>query len=150
MSGDAHHSHDDDKHHVQLYKKIGATLGVCTVLTVAVGLFHIPYVPLAVLIALVIACFKGSLVAAYFMHLKGEKAVIWWSLLLTVIFWVVLMAVPVLTTSNNAGEKVSPRVTMRDSEGGEHGKEGAKHEGGAAETEKPAADPSAETSAESH
>ena len=72
------------------------TLMILTILTVAVSSFHMP-VGLAILVALVIASFKGSLVAAVFMHLSHERKLIYWVLLLTVIFFVVLMAIPSLS-----------------------------------------------------
>ena len=52
---------------------------------------------LAVLVALVIALSKGSLVAAFFMHLAHERKVIYWVLILTVAFFIVLMLLPTLT-----------------------------------------------------
>ena len=52
------------------------------------------FVSLAVLVALVIATFKGSLVAAVFMHLRAERKMIYWVLVLTVIFFIVLMSIP--------------------------------------------------------
>ena len=51
------------------YIGVFVTLMVMTILTVAVSYFHMP-VGLAILVALVIASFKGSLVAAFFMHLS--------------------------------------------------------------------------------
>jgi cytochrome c oxidase subunit IV len=75
------------------YIVVFVTLMVMTVLTVAVSYFHMP-VGLAILVALVIASFKGSLVASVFMHLSHERKVIYWVLLLTVIFFIVLMAIP--------------------------------------------------------
>jgi cytochrome c oxidase subunit IV len=75
------------------YIGVFVTLMVMTVLTVAVSYFHMP-VGLAILVALVIASFKGSLVAAFFMHLSHERKLIYWVLLLTVIFFIVLMAIP--------------------------------------------------------
>jgi hypothetical protein len=39
-------------------------------------------------------------VAGYFMHLVSEKKLIYWIMLLTVVFFAVLMALPVLTHSN--------------------------------------------------
>jgi cytochrome c oxidase subunit 4 len=75
------------------YIVVFVTLMVMTVLTVAVSYFHLP-VGLAILVALVIASFKGSLVASVFMHLSHERKVIYWVLLLTVIFFIVLMAIP--------------------------------------------------------
>ncbi len=78
------------------YVVVFVTLMVMTILTVAVSYFHMP-VGLAILVALVIASFKGSLVAAVFMHLSHERKLIYWVLLLTVIFFVVLMAIPSLS-----------------------------------------------------
>jgi cytochrome c oxidase subunit 4 len=75
------------------YIVVFVTLMVMTILTVAVSYFHMP-VGLAILVALVIACFKGSLVASVFMHLSHERKVIYWVLLLTVVFFIVLMAIP--------------------------------------------------------
>jgi len=78
------------------YVVVFVTLMIMTILTVAVSSFHMP-VGLAILVALVIASFKGSLVAAVFMHLSHERKLIYWVLLLTVIFFVVLMAIPSLS-----------------------------------------------------
>lgn len=81
------------------YIGVFVTLMVLTILTVAVSYFHMP-VALAVLVALAIASFKGSLVAAVFMHLSHERKVIYWVLLLTVVFFIVLMFLPSLTEWN--------------------------------------------------
>ena len=78
------------------YIGVFVTLMVMTVLTVAVSQFQMP-VGLAILVALIIASFKGSLVAAFFMHLSHERKVIYWVLLLTVIFFIVLMAIPTIS-----------------------------------------------------
>jgi len=75
------------------YITVFVTLMVMTVLTVLVSYAHMP-VGLAILVALVIASFKGSLVASVFMHLSHERKVIYWVLLLTVIFFIALMAIP--------------------------------------------------------
>ena len=56
--------------------------------------------PVAVAVALLVATVKGSLVACYFMHLISEKKLILAVLALTVAFFVVLLALPVLTHSN--------------------------------------------------
>lgn len=78
------------------YIGVFVALLVLTFLTVAVAEFHLP-VAVAILIALIIASFKGSLVAAFFMHLSHERKVIYWLLLLTVAFFVALMFIPSLT-----------------------------------------------------
>jgi cytochrome c oxidase subunit 4 len=88
-ASDAESIHKQTKAYIVVF----VTLMVMTVLTVAVSYFHLP-VGLAILVALVIASFKGSLVASVFMHLSHERKVIYWVLLLTVIFFIVLMAIP--------------------------------------------------------
>jgi caa(3)-type oxidase subunit IV len=69
---------------------------------VAVSRFHLP-VPIAVTVALLVATIKGSLVACYFMHLISEKRLIVAILALTVIFFIALIALPVLTVHDGLG-----------------------------------------------
>ena len=90
------HDAESIRKETKAYITVFVTLMVLTVLTVAVSYFHMP-VGLAILVALVIASFKGSLVAAVFMHLSHERKLIYWVLLLTVIFFIVLMAIPSLS-----------------------------------------------------
>src|ERR1700676_4933911 len=87
---------------VRTYLTVGALLFVGTAVTVAVNQVHL-VVPLAVTVALLIATVKGSLVASVFMHLSHEKKWIYGALLLTVAFFVVLMAVPFFTVSDTIG-----------------------------------------------
>lgn len=77
------------------YIKVFVALAVLTVLTVAVSYFHMPPVA-AVAVALLIATFKGSLVAGFFMHLFHERKMIYWLLILTVVFFLVLLVYPTL------------------------------------------------------
>ena len=49
----------------------------------------------AIIVALIIATVKGSLVAAFFMHLLSEKKLIYSVLVITVVFFAVLMWLPV-------------------------------------------------------
>jgi cytochrome c oxidase subunit IV len=93
LAGD--HAADIDRH-VRIYITVFVALMVLTVVTVAVSRFHFP-VPVAVTIALLVAIVKGSLVACYFMHLISEKKLIYAVLALTVAFFIVLMALPILT-----------------------------------------------------
>jgi cytochrome c oxidase subunit 4 len=74
-------------------------LMVLTIITVAVSYLHLS-TPLAVTVALVVATIKGGLVAGFFMHLVSEKKLILAVLILTVAFFVVLLALPVITHSN--------------------------------------------------
>lgn len=92
---------------VRTYLMIGAALLVFTVITVAANLIHFA-VPLAITVALIIASIKASMVAAVFMHLNHEKRWIYGSLLLTALFFLVLMFVPVLTTLDTYGAHVAP------------------------------------------
>ena len=97
----ADHGHDPaeiDKH-VRVYIMVFVALMVLTIVTVAVSRFHLP-VAQAVAVALIVATIKGALVAGYFMHLLSEKKLILAVLALTVAFFVVLLAVPVITHNN--------------------------------------------------
>lgn len=90
---------------VKTYFKIGAALLVFTGITVAANLVHFA-LPIAVTVALVIACMKGSMVAAVFMHLSHERKWIYGSLLLTVVFFIVLMTIPIFTTMDSIGTPI--------------------------------------------
>jgi cytochrome c oxidase subunit 4 len=92
---------------IRKYVMIGAALLAFTVLTVAANLVHLA-VPLAITVALIIAAAKASMVAAVFMHLSHEKQWIYGSLLLTLVFFLVLMLVPILTVSDTFGTHASP------------------------------------------
>jgi cytochrome c oxidase subunit 4 len=96
MSSD--HAVDIDKH-VRVYITVFIALMVLTIITVAVSYLHLS-VPLAVTVALFVACVKGGLVAGYFMHLVSEKKLIYAVLALTVVFFIALMALPVITHNN--------------------------------------------------
>jgi len=73
-----------------------------TVITVAVSRFHFA-VPIAIAVALVIATMKGSMVAAVFMHLSHERRWVYGTLILTVVFFLVLLMLPVLTSLDGLG-----------------------------------------------
>ena len=90
------HASDDIRRHVKTYFMVFGALMVMTVITVAVSYLHLP-VHQAILVALAIALFKGSLVALFFMHLNHERKLIYWVLALTVVFFAVLMLLPIAT-----------------------------------------------------
>ena len=92
------HAADIDRH-VRVYITVFVTLMVLTIITVAIARIHLP-VPIAVTVALLVATIKGSLVACYFMHLISEKKLIYAVLGVTVVFFIALLALPVLTHSN--------------------------------------------------
>jgi len=92
----------DLKKHVRAYILVFVTLMVLTLVTVAVSTLHLE-VHEAIIIALVIATVKGSLVACYFMHLISERKLILWVMFLTVVFFLVLLAVPAFTVHDRIG-----------------------------------------------
>jgi cytochrome c oxidase subunit IV len=92
------HAADIDRH-VRIYITVFVALMVLTIVTVAVARFHLP-MPIAIAVALLVATVKGSLVACYFMHLISEKKLIYAVLVLTVVFFAALLALPVVTHSN--------------------------------------------------
>jgi cytochrome c oxidase subunit 4 len=93
MTGD--HAIDIDKH-VRVYITVFVALMVLTIITVAISRLHLS-VPIAVTVALLVAIVKGSLVACYFMHLISEKKLIYAVLVLTAVFFVALLALPIFT-----------------------------------------------------
>ena len=90
------------REHIKLYWKIGGALLVLTVVTVLVSYIEFA-VPMAIIVALIIAGTKGSLVASYFMHLIGERPAIYWALLLTAFFFIVLIIIPILGHTDTYG-----------------------------------------------
>jgi caa(3)-type oxidase subunit IV len=111
------HSADAVKKSLRTYWSIGAALFVFTVITVAVNQVHLA-VPLAITVALVIAATKGSMVASVFMHLKDEKAWIYWSLLLTVVFFVALLFLPIFTVNDGIGTPINRPAATGEASGG--------------------------------
>ncbi len=89
-------SHESIKVQVKLYMRVFAALAILTVVTVAASYLHLPLLP-AVILALVIALFKGSLVAAFFMHLASEKKVIFAVIVLAVFFFIFLLILPAIS-----------------------------------------------------
>ncbi len=87
---------EDIKKSVRKYIVVFVALMALTVVTVAISTMHLN-VKAAITIALVVATIKGSLVASYFMHLISEKKVIYATLILTAVFLILLMLLPVST-----------------------------------------------------
>ena len=90
------------KKSVRSYITVFVMLMVFTVITVAASTFHFA-VPVAITVALIIAAMKGSMVAGVFMHLSHEKQAIYGALLLTLVFFVVLLFIPVFTVMDHIG-----------------------------------------------
>ncbi len=92
------HAADIDRH-VRVYITVFVALMALTIVTVAISYLHLP-TAMAITVALFVATVKGTLVAGYFMHLISEKKLIYAVLILTAVFFVALMALPVVTHSN--------------------------------------------------
>lgn len=98
-------SHADISKHVRSYIMVFIALAVLTIVTVAAS--RIDFGTGNVVVALLIAVVKASLVATIFMHLKWEKsASIWLTLGLCAFFFVLLMALPVLIANDNPPQVV--------------------------------------------
>tara|TARA_B110000014_G_C19761849_1_gene396710 strand:+ start:223 stop:594 length:372 start_codon:yes stop_codon:yes gene_type:complete len=119
---------EDIKHHVKIYRNVFIALLICTALTVYASYIEFSTVTLGLLVGLLIASVKGYLVAANFMHLNNEKSFIYGTLLLTVIFFIVLMSIPlswdmngfdIKTDRNNPFDEY--KIVKDDSHG--HGEE---------------------------
>ena len=82
------------KKSVRVYIIVFVALMGLTIVTVAVSTLHLT-VGAAITVALFIASIKAFLVAGYFMHLLSEKKLIYSTLILTAIFFAVLMFLPV-------------------------------------------------------
>ena len=98
---------EDIRKHVRVYLTVFAALGVLTVVTVLASYLKVP-TPLAVVIALIIACIKGSLVASYFMHLISERKAIFGILIISAAFLIVMLLLPTIIGSEML---VSARVS---------------------------------------
>ena len=76
---------------VKGYLAVFGALLVLTLVTVAASYLQVSMLA-GVVLALAIASAKASLVALFFMHLKGERPMIYWSLGLTAVLFVALFA----------------------------------------------------------
>lgn len=87
------HAH---KPNYKLYYAIFGALMLGTVLTVAVSYVHLPRF-WALFVGLLIASVKASLVVAFFMHLKGERAIIYGLLAVTAFCLIGFILIPLDT-----------------------------------------------------
>lgn len=98
----AHHNDPDSiRKEIRKYLMVFGGLAVLTIITVAISQLHLP-TPQAIALALVVATVKGSLVAAFFMHLISERKLIYAVLVLTVFFFGVMLWGPWHHRSNAA------------------------------------------------
>ncbi len=112
------HGHDNSpeavKKEIRKYMYVFGGLAILTGITVGISYLHLPTWQ-AVTLALVVATVKGSLVAAFFMHLISERKLIYAVLVLTVFFFGLLMWGPWHHRDN--AEKVWPGYDVNSSKG---------------------------------
>ena len=93
--------HEEYAHNVQKHVKgyllVGAALIVCTALTVGLSYVNFGSQKANMIVALLLATFKVSLVGAIFMHLAAEKKLIYRVLIFTglfvfALFWLTYLA----------------------------------------------------------
>ncbi len=95
-------THTVDPHHAEVDRQVKAALMVfasllvLTGFTVAAYFLHLP-LRIAIALALTIATVKGSLVAAWFMHLISERKLIYWLLILAASCFLPLLLFPTAT-----------------------------------------------------
>ena len=82
----AHSDAHDVSKHVRAYLLVGGLLLLFTAITVWLSYVDFGSPKANIVVAMIVATFKASLVAAIFMHLKGEKATIWRFLIMTAFF----------------------------------------------------------------
>ena len=87
------HDHAEIDRHVKAALFVFGALLVLTGFTVGAYYLELP-THLAIALALIIATIKGSLVAAWFMHLLSERKLIYWALVLTAVLFVPLLLFP--------------------------------------------------------
>jgi len=90
MSG---HSVEEIRKETRVYILVFVALAVLTLVTVGVSYLHLSF-GAAVGLALFIASIKGSLVAAFFMHLISERKLVYAVLILTLVFFIALIFLP--------------------------------------------------------
>tara|TARA_X000001036_G_C20514059_1_gene739355 strand:- start:277 stop:636 length:360 start_codon:yes stop_codon:yes gene_type:complete len=118
-------SHDNIKDHVKVYWNVFYALLVLTILTVAVSYFEFGGITwLAVGVGLFIAGVKGYLVATQFMHLNENNRVINWTLIMTIMFLLILFAIPKLWENDLV---TSDTTVLFDELGEDHSNDGGHH-----------------------
>lgn len=91
-----HESPEEFKKHLSKYYAVFVALLCLTAITVGVSYLKLNR-PLAIALALVIASIKAGLVAAVFMHLISERKVIYAVLILTALFFLLVLLLPSFT-----------------------------------------------------
>jgi cytochrome c oxidase subunit 4 len=91
--GHAGHTPEEIRAETRVYLIVFGCLAALTAATVAVSYLRLEMHE-AVIVALIIASIKGFLVAGYFMHLLSERKLILSVLVLTAMFFIFLIGLP--------------------------------------------------------
>jgi cytochrome c oxidase subunit IV len=87
----AHHNDPESiRKEIRRYLMVFGALAALTIITVAISQLHLPTWQ-AIVLGLLVATVKGTLVAAFFMHLLSERKLIYAVLVLTVFFFGVML-----------------------------------------------------------
>jgi len=103
-SGGSHEAPHDAEHfhcHTRLYVGVGVALLICTGLTVGISYIHFGSEAMNIFMGLLLATFKAALVAAIFMHLKGERKDIFRFMIPTMIFLFALIGLCILAIKDH-------------------------------------------------
>ena len=114
-------SHENTGDHIKVYRNVFIALLIFTALTVGASYIEFNLVWVGVFVGLLIAGIKGYLVAANFMHLNNEKKMIYWILILTVSFLVLLFFMPMLWENDLI---TSDNTSLWNDTGHKHSQEG--------------------------
>ena len=82
--------------HVRVCIGVFVALIGLTFITVVVSYLKLP-TPATITVALCIALVKGSMGVSFFMHLISEKKLVYYALIVTAVFFLFLMILPILT-----------------------------------------------------
>lgn len=91
---------EDIQHHIKVYMNVFMALAILTIVTVAVSYLNVSFIE-AFFIAIAVATIKGSLVLSYFMHLLDEKPAVIWILATTMIAFLILMFIPLISLTDS-------------------------------------------------
>jgi cytochrome c oxidase subunit 4 len=95
------------QHEIKRYRSVGLWLFAGTVITVAAAYFDFGIVT-GIIVALIIASVKGTLVAGYFMHLFHERKFVYQVLVLTAVFIIVMVGLIMFTYGDQQGVNHGP------------------------------------------
>lgn len=107
------HTPEEIRKETRVYITVFAALAALTVVTVAVSYLHLTGWQ-AIGVALLIASVKGFLVAAFFMHLLSERKMIYAVLIVTAVFFGMLLWIPYTEDDSYGGHRTSSAVETRE------------------------------------